>query len=431
MQTIPSIRLLLLSLPLFSSLSYGENTSWLEALSQGQWGGEIRNVATFGSKTDAGPAAGPFNNAHSASSALALTYTTKRFHGFQIGLGVQSGIDWKIHKHEGDLTTEDDARNTVTATEVHQAYIDYQFDPAHTNTQVRLGRQGIVTPLVISSIEFPMRDAFDAVVVRNSDLPHTQLQLMYIDSWIKRQGGDALRNSINEENDYFSAPVYSLHLKNSSFANLTLEAQWLHNDSDEPIGDLPTAVAAIGPYRVGFVATDYKIPDSAINLGAKYMGARFDEADSAHSWSIKAGYQFDKLHATLAHARVSDDNNLPGSLGHVPWFKTYTVTFTDSEYIAGTETTSLTLKPHWDINGLRTSLTLGYWSQSDEGRINSGPPGFKLDLDGTTELTLDVHYRFQEIKGLSSRLQLSRMDYDRDQGEDGLSYLKLTVNYNL
>jgi len=50
------------------------------------------------------------------------------------------------------------------------------------------------------------------------------------------------------------------------------------------------------------------------------------------------------------------------------------------------------------------------------------------NLDGGSELALDMRYKSQTVKGLSTRIQLSQMDYDQS-GEDDQTYLRATLNY--
>lgn len=399
-------------------------TGFRDAIQQGNVTAEIKNVMAQASRTDAISAAGPLNNSNVGGSSLTLGYETAAYHGLTFGVGFQAGIDWNLHKDEtSGFSGEDDSRLSISATNLHQAFVDYAFDPSATQTSIRLGRQSIISPLVMSSGLFPMSDAFDALVITNNDLPSTNLRLMVLKNWIKRYGDDATLSPVHVD-DRFSDSVYSLYLNNKSISGLDIEVQWLSNDSDDFIGDPPTAVAPIGPYDTSFMAVTYAIPDSTVTLGAKRMTASFDDASSTDLWGAKANMRAGELDLGIAYTSTDEANSLPGTLGHVPLFRAYTDTVTDAEFIAGVDTLSASLGYGFGIPGLQAKVVYASWSQSDEGITHAG-----IDLDGASEVALDVKYVSQDIKGLFTRVQLSQVDYDLASGDSDMTYLRLTMNY--
>lgn len=400
--------------------------SFREALTGGKVSGEIRNTYAGGSYSDAKPEAGALNNANVLGSALALDYETGSFKGFKAVVGFQAGHDWDIQDGDSGPTVaggEDDARVTIDSTDLRLGYLEYAFAPEMTATTLRIGRQKIVSPLLMNSGAFPMQDSFDAVLVENRDLPDTLLRLIYVDRWNMRYG-DASNGSITQDDKDYDDPIYSLYLSNNSFAGLNIEAQWLSNDNDDPAGDPPTAAVTADPYDTGFLGLTYKVPDSSWVLGAKALTADYENRADTGYWGVKAQTKIKGIDVQLGYTSVEDDGNFPGSLGHVPMFRSYKSGFVD-EIFAGLETTSLRVGYGFGVPGLKANFVYSDWKQSDAGIAASGK-----DLDGGFEAGVDIRYQFQDVKGLSARVQSSYMDFDRDAiDNDDLFHTRLTLNY--
>jgi len=395
-----------------------------DALVNGQFSGDLNTVLQFGSNSDAGAAAGPMSDTKTASSALTLGYKTAPFHGFIFGTAVQLGYDWKL----GDGRSwraqgEDDERNSVRAIKLQNAYLDYTFKPDQTKTRIRIGRQNIISPLVMSSGMYPMKDAFDALVLTNRDLNATTVKLIYIENWVKRYA-DNHSTSILEKEARFDGSVYSIYLHNRSVKGLSIEGQYLANHSDATwVGDPPTNFFTSGPYRHSFVALNYQLPQLPVTLGTKYVRADYKNAANSELWGAKLATKIGRMGLTFAYTSTSEANNLPGTLGHVPWFRAFAFTETSPEVFAGLDETSVTLHYDTGVAGLRTSLVYAAWDQSAAGIVNSG-----FDLDGGSELALDLQYKFQQTEGLSTRLQLSQMDSDV-AGDSDLTFVRMHLKY--
>lgn len=399
--------------------------SFRDALQGGKLSGDINNVLVLATETDAGSAAGPLNNANVGSSAITMKYNTLDYNGLSFGITYQYGKDWGIHDEGTGLNAEDDARNSINSTNLQNLFVDYRFDPSITNTSFRLGRQDIISPLIMRASLFPMKDAFDALVITNKDLSDTTIKMMYIHSWIKRYGSDAAATPVQQDAN-FDGSVYSVYFNNNTLKDLNVEGQFMSNNSENTnVGDPPTNVVTSGPYDSTFLAATYKIPNTKIILGAKGLTANFDNSPNSSSWGIKASSNFSGVGITLAYTSVDEANSLPGSLGHVPAFRAYAKTLTDAEFIAGVNAASLAFDYNFGISGLKSSLVYANWSQSEAGIVNSG----NINLDGASELALDIKYKFKNVDGLSTRVQLSQMDYNVTDGESDMSLLVMSLKY--
>ncbi|REG78464.1 hypothetical protein [Marinomonas pollencensis] len=419
MKKIPVI--MLVSLGTVCASAQAENLQ--EALSGGTFTGEIRNTLGLATQTDA-KASGPFNNAKSLGSAITLDYLTGAYYGFTLGLGAQSGYDWGLQSNDVSsfVGGENDRRVTTDATSLYHAFLQYDFDKTITDTRVRFGRQSLVSPLVMTDGMYPMQDTYDALVIQNKDFNKTDLRFMYISKWNRRYGDDN-EGSITEATKEFDNPLVSLYLNNNSIEGLNIEAQWLSNNNDEGVGDPPADVNA-HDYDTSFLGLTYKIPDSTWELGAKNLSANFDDSADTGYWGARVKKTFDGIGVQLAYTSVDDAANFPGSLGHVPMFRAYSPGLTP-EVFAGLKATSIAVDYNFDVPGLFTRVGYTSYKQSDEGIKNS----IDNDLDGGYEASLQVNYKPASIKGLSTIVQLSYMDYDQDVDTDDMTVLRTSLNY--
>lgn len=415
------ILLTLTSMLVMSANAHAETLS--DALNNGKVSGELRTIFINSSYTDANSQAGPLDNNNLGSTALQLNYDSGDFYGFKAGVGIQAGKDFQLHKD----ASEDDSRATVSATSVYRAFVDYQFDESKTRTQVRVGRQSIVSPLLMDSGMYPMRDAWNGVTVTNQDIPNTTVQFAYIKDWVKRYGSDSNGGAVQED-FHFKDPLYSLHVKNQSVKDLSLEAQYLTTDQAGAIGDPPTTLNTQG-FSNYYTRAEYKLPvQHPVTVGVMHAGANFkDPAEKDTTLSgIKLETKVKNVGVNVAYTTVADDNDYPGTLGHVPNFQTFNNLLVNDDMFAGTKIASVKISPDLKVAGLKTSLSYAKYKQSAAGISNS-----VTNMDGASELGLDIKYDMPRVKGLSARLGLAKVDYSLDNPalDDKMDYARLHLNY--
>lgn len=399
------------------------NESLVDALTKGKFNGEIRSTTVLSSYTDASEAS-INNNARASSIGLQFNYETAQFYGFNVGLGFQTAQDLDLHEKEISQTGpkgEDEPRATVSGTNMYIGYLGY----TRGNTNVKVGKQIIMTPLMANSDTFPLRDSFNGLSITNKDIPQTEIRFYALKDWYERYHAEDGSSRVT----HFKDPLYSLYIKNKSIKGLALEGQYMTTDNKEATNDTPINVA--GGYSTYFASFDYKLPISfPLSIGSFYSGADYDATgeDNATFYGFKIGAPLPYLgYVKLAFTTVTDDNSFPGALGHVPNFFKYNggQMFTDN-YFAGLDATSLLVIPNFGIKGVKTLFSYAKYSQSTEGINVSGH-----DLDGASELQADVRYSFDgALKGLSLRLQLAFIDYDDDTvDEDKLTTSRIYLSY--
>lgn len=392
-----------------------------EALVDGKVSGEIRSTYVNGTYTDAA-ISGINNNSNAGGLGLQLNYSTGDYNGFKVNLGIQGAYDLGIHDESNPNPTkgEDEPRATVEGYNMHIANISYQSG----NTSLKIGKQFIVSPLIMGSGSFPLRDSFNGLSIVNKDIEKTTLKFYAITDWYQRYHAEDGSSKIVE----FKKPLYSLYVKNNSVENLTVDAQVLTTKNKGSNADSP--VITTDGYTTYVTRADYKLSTShPLSIGLLYAGATFDKAgsDDAKMYGIKVKSKVANVGIKLAYTKIADDASYPGALGHAPNFFLYNGhQLVSDDLFAGTEVTSLTLYPKFDIANFSSNISFASFAQSDKGITNSGK-----DIDGANEIQLDLRYKFTgAAKGLSTRFTTASINYDLPSGQDDNMILsRLYLNY--
>lgn len=391
-----------------------------DAFKNGKFSGIVNLMHTNGNDTDVA-AAKASDNRYDASIGMRISYVTDSFYSFKLGIGFESAHDLGIHNYDG--SSEDDARNTISATILQQAYLQYNF----MKSNIKVGRQIISTPLLSTSKVFPMEDYFDGITITTKDIPDTLLMLMYVKEWGKRFGSDS-NGMVAQENTHYPDGLYSIYVKNSSINGLTLDGQFLTNNKKGNNGD--PAVSVVDGYKTYFAQALYKLPIAyPLSLGALYGGANFDTPvkgkDSTTFYGAKVESKIGEVALMLGYTKVSDDADFPGTLGHAPDKVMYTNGLINKANYAGLEAVALEGKYNFGIKELDAALKLIYFDQSDNGLKRS-----VIKIGEAKEANLDIKYEFSGIlKGFSTRANMGYAKYNQNVSKDYNTYSQLYLTY--
>lgn len=411
------VKMSLAALIALGSAAYASDTL-ADTFKNGKLNGAFRFVYTKGSDTDATVQARPVDNANVGSVAAEFRYVTDSFYGFKLGAGFQSAHDLEFHDVDGGL--EDDARNSVSETLLSEFYLQYSF----SKSDIKIGRQKIKLPLIMTSSAFALEDSFDAAIFSINELPNTALKFIYIKEWQMRYGSEASL-SPTQQDEHYEKGLYSFYFQNKSIKDLTLDGQFLSTDEEDTNGDAPILVA--GGYNQYYLQAQYKLPTSfPLSLAMTYAGADFDSAgvNDATLYGVKLSSQISDIKLNLAYTTMSVDGNFPGTLGHVPDTIAYTDMLTNNAIFAGIDAYSLEAIYGFGVPKLSTGIKFAHYTQSDEGVTYSG-----MDLDDANEINIDVKYAFSgALQGLSTRLWAGYGTYDVS-GEDAFTYGRFYISY--
>jgi imipenem/basic amino acid-specific outer membrane pore len=429
-----------------SSQMYAADTL-ADAFKNGKVTGDIRFEYTGGSKSDAVLQTAPVNNVNDGSIGIELRYVTDDFKGFKLGLGFQSAhdLDWQKRDSTGayDYESADDARNSVSTTLLSEAYLQYSF----LKSDIKVGRQKIKTPLIMTSTAFVLEDSFDAAVLTLNEIPDTMIKLIYIQAWQMRYGSDAVGNS--QQDEHFSDGMYSVFFKNTSIKGLTLDGQYLSTNQDKKYGAAPYSIwdapifIKAGGYDEYYLQAEYKLPiDFPLSLAMTYAGTKYDNPiiagnDDAKLYGFKVATALSGVKINLAYTTMDDEANFPGTFGHVPDAIAYTDMLTNNAIFAGVSAYSVEALYGFGIPGFNSGLKFAHYTQSEKGYLNSGTSGThssksgdRMYLDGADEIDLDLTYAFSgALKGFSTRLWAGYGTYDQVVGEESFTYARFYLSY--
>ena len=440
------VKLSLVALLGISTMSFGADTL-VDAFKNGKTIGELRFVYTAGSDSDAATQTAPVNNANVGSIAAELKYVTDSFYGFKLGMAFQSAHDLDFHDHDytgapgTQPASEDDERNSVSATLLSEVYIQYNF----AKSNIMIGRQKIKTPLIMTSSAFALEDSFDAAVVTINDIPNTIVKLMYIQEWKMRYGNDA-RATATQQDMHLEKGIYSIFFKNTSIKGLTLDGQYMTTNENKRFYDAPVFIGT-GGYDQYYFQVEYKLPiDFPLSLAMTYAEADYDHSvmtspaptamalggDHARLYGFKAATEFSGVKVNVAYTTMDEEANFPGTLGHVPDTIAYTDMLTNNAIFAGVDAYSIEAIYGFGVPGLSSALKFAHYDQSSKGIANAG-----MNLDGADEINIDFKYAFNSgaLKGFSTRIWAGYGTYDNPTGrsttsDDDFLYGRLYLKYN-
>lgn len=407
-----------------------------DALMNGTKTGDIRTLFTYGNDTDAGAVGRAHDNARTGSVALEINYKTDDLHGFRVAAGLQTSYDFGLQNasnYENDA--KDDARNTITDTQLHRLYLGYEL----AKSRLRIGRFGVYTPLLFNSMgNFPMRDSFEGVDFISNALPDTVIQAVLIDKWNKPYGSDKSKfvnaGFVDAENDVtFQHSIYSIYLKNKSIHNMTFDGQYMES-KDNSGSNYDNPVATEGAYTTYFVRTEYRLPFShPISMGALYAGAHFrlksnSDEDKTSVYGLKLSSKIGIFNVALAHTKVNDSRPFPGSMGYAPDMLLYTNTLLNKAIYAGVAATSLQLSSGFLVDGLSTRIKFLTLNQSSVGANNS----LNRIVDGTKAFDFEIRYAFNQhlsIRSFSGFADYKDAVLSGEKQEDKALYTRFHINY--
>ena len=371
-------------------------------------------------------------NANVLALGLELNYVTDSLYGFYAGATFQGASQPWI---------EDDAKERFV-NEMHtsgavlsEAYLGYKLG----KTDVKVGRQYIATPLVNGSGGRIFKEAFEGVVLVNTDLPQTTLFAGYADKFQGRtsavmgdDSGDA--PTFKHRAVFYGAGTfafdnaYTAGVINKSIPNLTLTAQYLLTNDVETVN----GATQVGDVDVYYAEAGYVLPMSSFKLGfdVNYRASRTEETTAfegdytAARISIKdlAGFG-----ASFAYGTTSEKDGVILGAGNGP--STYTGSLIRaSAATAAANTDSYLFTATYDLS--KVGVTgLGVLAQY--GKINQdSKTGVRANDTELTSYVGAVTYDVAALKGLSFALQYETQENDTDgDSKVDTDELRFLANY--
>ena len=425
-----------------ASSSFAASETLADAFKNGKVNGELRAWYFDRDTGDQNTNTLAKGNADLFSTGVMLGYVTDSLYGLSLGLTVQSSYAPFADKDAKNLYATDMYGSGAVLSE---AYIVYTLK----NTTAKVGRQFIASPLVNSSGSRMIKEAFQAAVLINTDLPNTTLVAGYSDKFQGRTsdydksvaGADSDISSFKKEAVFYGAGTstargatrssnvfgfdgaYTAAAINSSITNLTLTGQYLFvNDVKGTSG---------GDAQVFYAEGNYVVPlsNAKVLLDATYRGSRTsnDTFDSLHlegdMYQGRVGVTgLSGFNASFAYSTVSSDQSVLLGAGNGP--TTYTAPLIKgAEATSGANTDAYKVEVGYDFAkvGVTGLKVLGQYVKinQDTAGGSSGVVfnGASVDTE-STYLEAQIAYDLPSVKGLTLSLQY----------EDGKKETTSTVN---
>jgi len=400
------------------------------------------------------------NNRNSLATGGYIGYKTPDFKGFTAAVAAYGVYGFNIHEVDsdsGDTQSYDPAlmgRDGDNYIFIGQAYLNYAVE----NTNIKVGRQRLDTPLIAADDARMLPNLFEAAVVTNTDIEDTTLTLAHV----TRETTGTFSNIYDDAYALGFASGYGAGTtlaQSGDFVNMgTVALGNIDFNNDGSTDNKTDGVTAVAATYKGFdgltlQAWDYYAHDilNAVYLQADYgwtcrlnanvkMNASaqyINESDVGSSlagkvdsnyWAVKLGASSGALSAYAAYSQTGEsDGTTSGGIitpwGGMPAFTQGMVTRhqffsdTNSWKVAGTYNLN-------ELLGEDVTASV-YYTEFDVAATNSYDFGTAWTA---SESGWDIQYNVASVKGLNLR---ARANYPRDfkNGLDWDEY-RLIVNYN-
>lgn len=223
---------------------------------------------------------------------------TDKYYGFDLGATFQvSGVANVDGTNR--FTYDEDASGVVLS----ESYIAY----AKHNSNLKVGRQYIGTPLLAGSGSRLIRQSFQGYTFTNTDIPNTKLFLAYVNRFQMRTDANGnpgeFTKVFNTNRGVYERTLndgaYSILVTNNSIKNLTANIQYLD---------------AIDNFKSEYIDAKYDLGN--ISLSGQYIGTQYDtNEDNGNFLALKVSGDYNNFNFALATSKTTD-GDVESGLGY-------------------------------------------------------------------------------------------------------------------
>ncbi len=415
-----------------ASSSFAASDTLADAFKNGKVTGELRawyfdrDTGASNPTTSTPGATGTLGkgNADIFSTGVMLSYVTDSLYGLSLGTTFQGSYAPFADKDAKNLYAADMYGSGAALSE---AYVTYTLG----NTTAKVGRQFITSPLVNSSGSRMFKEAFQAAVLINTDLPNTTLVAGYSDRFQGRTsdydksvaGGDSEMPSFKKEAVFYGTGAanggsnvfgfdgaYTAAAINKSITNLTLTGQYLFvNDVELTQG---------GDANVFYAEGNYVLPlsNAKVLFDATYRGSRTSNAtfDSFHvegdMYQGRVGFsELAGFNASFAYSTVSSGQSVLLGAGNGP--TTYTAPLIKgAEVTSGANTDAYKVEVGYDFTkvGVTGLKVLGQYIKINQDASFAAVGAILNNVSSDTKTKYwegQIAYDIPSLKGLTLSLE--------------------------
>ncbi len=401
-----------------------------------------------------GPASRTVGNRNSLATGGYIGYKSPDYNGLTFAVAAYGTYGFNIHDIDADApggglsydpSLYGDAFDNYAF--IGQAYINYAFG----NTNIKIGRQRLDTPLAGADDARMLPNLFEAAVLSNKDIENTTLIAAHVHSMttgtfsnvygapgqLSLQSGYGLGYKLGTSGDFAEMGDIALGEGTDTngvtalagiYANGALKLQaW-----DYIAWDILNAVYLQGDIGWNCLLSDsIKMKASAQYINESDLGDSLAGDVDVNYFGLKLAATIDNLSAYAAYSTTGEDANTVTNGGVItPWGGMPAFTqgmVTRHMFFADTDTWKVAATYKFADLALKASA---YYVEFDIGQSNTYKPG---EAWTATEAGFDIQYDVAAVKGLNLRL---RANYPRDfapdtgSGATDWDEYRIIANYN-
>lgn len=324
------------------------------------------------------------NNATALTAGGIMKYVSDDYKGLQAGIAYYGSHSLGFYSREEGVGTSILERNTgEDLAFLGEAYLEYSIG----KTIFKFGRQRLSTPLMNDHDLRLLPSAYEAYIVKNTNLPDTTIEAGFVRRYTGFTSKD--NNFLDNKSNWGDDGLAYIYLTNKSIENLSLTAQYIGTISDTYTDAGLTNDISVADYRYADFAYNLVAVGTNTYLKAQYGGNDYKTGNNSMMYGTKIGTTIGMFDLALLYNKISDNNFKAVESGpmYSDWQQGYS-NYGPSTAFGG----QVTIKP---ITGL--SIKLGYVDVSaDENEVK----------DDFSEFNLDANYAINDISKLRVRYSI-------------------------
>ena len=388
------------------------------------------------------------NNRNSLATGGYIGYKSPEFNGFTAVIAAYGTYGFDIHSQDADVVGSASYDPSLYGDGfdnyafIGQAYVNYAFG----NTNIKVGRMRLDTPLAGADDARMLPNLFEAAVVSNKDVENTTLIAAHVHSMttgtfsnvygpagqLSLQSGYGLGYKLGTSGDFAEMGDIALGEGTDTDGVTALAAIYAKDGLklqawDYIAWDILNAVYLQADFGWNCLLSDsVKMKASAQYINESDIGDSLAGNVDVNYFGIKLATTIDAFSAYVAYSTTGDDADTITNGGVItPWGGMPAFTqgmVTRHMFFADTDT--------WKVAGTYKFTDLGlkasaYYVEFDVGSLNTNKAGQAWTA---TEAGFDIQYNVAAVEGLNLRL---RANYPRDFAPDlDWDEYRFIVNYN-
>ena len=229
-----------------------------------------------------------------------VKYESKKFYGLQFGFAYYGS-----HRIGGFYSRQEGIGTSLLQSSgedigfLGEAYIEYKT----AKTRFKAGRQRLATPLMGDLYLRVLPTVYEAVIMKNEDVPDTSFEIGYVKSY--SHFGSKYSGFDNNQGVWGKDGLVYIYIENSSMKHFFIRGEYIRAVSDT---DNRGAAVSIQDYRYADIRYDL-FENRNLYLKVQYGGNRYHHAPDSTLVGAKIGTTvFKRFETTLFYDKILDNH---------------------------------------------------------------------------------------------------------------------------